>query len=533
MAGHQAVYSCERMVSIMTEVDQDNNYLHKKLAGLQSRLIQVAGSWTGEDYRTFVSFYSRILPELMHAERCTIFVMEQGRDKVCSIFGTGLDSETIEAPIEGTFVGEVIKSGQGRISKDLDERTDFHTELARKTGFICRTMICAPIRSQKSKSILGAIQLLNKEDDGEFDETDLARLEETAQYLALSIELVLLNREIFAIAAQFGEETQKMNHTFINGTSFIAESSAMREVFDLVRTVSKAPVNVLIQGENGTGKELIARMIHAMGRRAEKPFLAVNCACIPTALAESEFFGHVRGAFTGADQNRKGLFEEANGGTLFLDEIGEMPLTLQPKFLRAIQEGEGSRLGCNRIVRYDLRIISASNRDLREEVKQGRFREDLYFRIFSIEIMLPPLRNRVEDILPLARYFLGTTNTRFEKQVAGFTPQLIELFEQYHWPGNVRQLQKEIERLVTLTENGRMTEVGRCSRDLLSFAGGKEVPGVPSDPHDLALPARTKKLEINLIRTALARSQGNRTKAAALLDITRQGLAKKVKRYGL
>lgn len=515
------------------EVPQNTSHMQRKLASLQSRLIQVATSWSVEDYRTFISFYSRILPELMHAERCTIFVTEQGGDKACSIFGTGLESETIEAPLEGTLVGEVIKSGKGRIANDTARQIDFHAELERRSGFACRNMICAPIRSEKSKKILGAIQLLNRENGGTFDETDLARLEEIAQYLALSIELVLLNNEIFTIASQLGKEAQDGHYPVINGTAFVAQSPAMREIFELVRTVSKAPVNILIQGENGTGKELIARMIHVMGSRANKPFVAVNCACIPHELAESTFFGHVRGAFTGADQSRRGLFEEASGGTLFLDEIGEMPLSLQPKFLRAIQEGEGSRLGCNRIVSYDLRLISASNRDLREQVKQGGFREDLYFRLFSIELMLPPLRDRIEDILLLARHFLDITNTRFNKQVAGFNPQLIELFEQYHWPGNVRQLQKEIERLVTLTENGRMIEIASCSRELQSFAGGRDLQGEIADPADLALPARTKKLETNLIRIALARSKGNRTQAAALLDITRQGLAKKVKRYGL
>ncbi len=300
-----------------------------------------------------------------------------------------------------------------------------------------------------------------------------------------------------------------------------------------MRTVSKAPVNVLIQGENGTGKELIARIIHSLGDRSEEKFLAVNCACIPVELMESEFFGHEKGAFTGAEQARCGLFEEASGGTLFLDEIGEMPFSIQSKFLRAIQEGEGNRLGSSNIIKYDLRLISASNSELTEGIKAGHFREDLFFRLFSIEIHLPPLRERLEDILPLAQYFLQSINARFDKQVTGFSPEIVGLFEQFPWPGNVRQLLKEVERLVTLTNNGEIAQHNQCSRDLLTFFNSRKKFRRRSDFTNLAIPTRTRQLEMELIKIALDRVNGNKTKAAELLNITRQGLLKKVKRYGL
>jgi transcriptional regulator with PAS, ATPase and Fis domain len=274
-------------------------------------------------------------------------------------------------------------------------------------------------------------------------------------------------------------------------------------------------------------------MIHERGDRKDKPFIPVNCACIPESLVESEFFGHEKGAFTGAEQARSGLFEAANGGTLFLDEIGEMPLMIQPKILRAIQEGEGSRLGSNKTVYYDMRLISASNRDLSLEIKEGRFREDLFFRLFSIEIGLPPLRERTEDILPLGQYFLQQINERFGKRVTGFSTEVISLFERYPWPGNVRQLMKEIERLVALTDDGQVISSERCSRELLSFLHNSNQRRRATDFNDLAIPAHTKRLEVELIKKALHQTSGNKSKAAGLLSITRQGLLKKIKRYEL
>jgi transcriptional regulator with PAS, ATPase and Fis domain len=270
-------------------------------------------------------------------------------------------------------------------------------------------------------------------------------------------------------------------------------------------------------------------MIHEASDRRDKPFVAVNCASIPEHLMESEFFGYEKGAFTGADHSRKGRFEEANGGTLLLDEIADMPITIQPKFLRAIQEGEGSRLGSNKLIKYDFRIISATNKDLRHELEEDRFREDLFFRLFSVEVQLPPLRERHDDIVPLAVAFLEEVSRRFNKKVAGFSPELLNLFEDYSWPGNVRQLRSEVERLVALTPEGTIIGPEKCSRELLAAVpvSIRKERKVGS----LSIPDQVKSLEIELIEKALAESNGNRVKAAEALKITRQGLHKKMKRY--
>jgi transcriptional regulator with PAS, ATPase and Fis domain len=390
-------------------------------------------------------------------------------------------------------------------------------------------ILCAPIKSTTTHGITGAIQVLNKRLKGSFTKEDLLQLEEVANHLALSIENIIINQEILRISDQMNREYERFDKEFSFDTFFVAESQAMRDVLDLARLVSKTPVNVLLLGENGSGKELIARMIHEASDRRDKPFVAVNCASIPEHLMESEFFGYEKGAFTGADHSRKGRFEEANGGTLLLDEIADMPITIQPKFLRAIQEGEGSRLGSNKLIKYDFRIISATNKDLRHELEEDRFREDLFFRLFSVEVQLPPLRERHDDIVPLAVAFLEEVSRRFNKKVAGFSPELLNLFEDYSWPGNVRQLRSEVERLVALTPEGTVIGPEKCSRELLTAVpvSIRKERKVGS----LSIPDQVKSLEIELIEKALEESNGNRVKAAEALKITRQGLHKKMKRY--
>ena len=304
----------------------------------------------------------------------------------------------------------------------------------------------------------------------------------------------------------------------------------MQQILNTVEVVSMSPVNVLIIGESGTGKELIAKMIHNNSKRNENALVSVNCAAIPDNLMESEFFGYNRGAFTGATSDRKGLFEEAHNGTLFLDEVADMPMMIQPKFLRVIQEGEGSRLGCSKIRKYDLRIISATNKDLRSDVKDGIFREDLYFRIFSVEISIPPLRERREDIVPLAYLFLHKTCQRFQKKIPGFSPEVLRRFEDFPWPGNVRQLLSEVERQVALTPEGEIISSQSHSEDLRNWEELNKLSTITMGSR-LTMVEKVKRLEIQCINDALENANGVKKKAAGILGITRQGLFKKMKRY--
>lgn len=503
--------------------------IRKQLTELKHRLRQVTNAWTVDDYESYLDFYIRILPKIMDVERCTIYIIEMGSEKICSMFGTGIEKMQIQPPREGSIAGLAISTGQGVINNDMEMSEGFHIHVDAETGFVTRNSVCYPIKSLTGHGVTGAIQLLNKQ-DGRFTAEDMGLLERVADYLSTSIESLMLNQEILRISNQLNKEYERFDKRLLLDTPFVAESPAIQDVLGLVESVSNTPVSVLIQGENGTGKELIARLIHEGSDRRDGRFVAVNCSAIPESLMESEFFGYEKGAFTGAMHRRKGRFEEANGGTLFLDEIADMPLSTQPKFLRAIQEGEGSRLGSNDLIKYDFRILCASNRDLRMQLEKGEFREDLFFRLFSLEIRIPPLRERIEDIIPLSTSFLEDICRIFGKAGIGFSPEVLSVFEGYTWPGNVRQLRHEIERLVALTQPGETIAADKCSPELLSN-GTSLHSSRPSD--DRSLPIQVKDLEIELINRALAETDGNRSKTAERLGITRQGLYKKLKRYDM
>ncbi len=298
----------------------------------------------------------------------------------------------------------------------------------------------------------------------------------------------------------------------------------MTEVYKTVAMITGRNSTVLIQGESGTGKELIAQAIHYNGPRAAKPFVVVNCAALPEPLLESEMFGHVRGAFTGAVAGKKGLFEEAEGGTLFLDEIGEMSLPLQAKLLRALQEREVRRVGANDPIRVDVRIIAATNQPLDLRVKEGRFREDLLYRFRVVTITLPPLRERREDIPLLADYFLKQYAAETKKADLSFSPQAIEAMSRYDWPGNVRELQHAVEQAVVLT-TGRV-----IVPEDLPLSVREEVT-----PEDGLPPFRLMPLD-ELQRRYLIRvlrEIPNRTEAARILGVDRRTLYRMAHRYGI
>ncbi len=498
-----------------------------RLDGLKMRLEQVNRAWSANAYESLLKFYVDIIPKVMDAERCSIFIHDPGTDRIWLKYGTGLREKEIMPPKEGSVVGSAISSGQCITKNDIDSQYGYQADVASKTKFITRNLICAPIRSLSGHGITGAIEVLNKTGRKKFSKEDENHLLEIASYLSMALENIVLNQEILQISNILSRE---LDITQGYDADFSANSPAMRDIMNKVHVVSATPVNVLISGESGTGKELIARMIHKKSVLRDKPFVAVNCASIPDNLMESEFFGYEKGAFTGAVTSKKGRFEEADGGTLFLDEIGDMPLHMQPKFLRAIQEGEGSRLGSNKTFRYDFRIISATNKDLHKQMADGLFREDLFYRIFSVEIHLPPLRKRQEDIVPLALSFMDKVSKRFMKKVPGFSPEVLNSLEEYPWPGNVRQLLHEIERMVALCPEEEPISLTLCSQALTEWKNMHSTNELKKGLV-LVLPDKIKELEITCIKDALLKTKGNKFQASKMLGITRQGLDKKIKRY--
>ena len=316
----------------------------------------------------------------------------------------------------------------------------------------------------------------------------------------------------------------------------LGRSEAMRELVEMVETVAPTEATVLVSGESGTGKELVARAIQAASTRRDKPFVTINCAALAENLLESELFGHEKGAFTGADRRREGRFVQAHGGTLFLDEIGEMPLSLQAKLLRVLQQGEVQRVGCDETIKVDVRVIAATNRVLADEVAAGRFREDLFYRLNAIHIRVPPLRSRPEDIELLAQHFLDSYNRQLGKQNNGISPEAMELLKTYHWPGNVRELEHTIEAALNLTDGSRELRVEDIPAYFFSPAGasaagsgGANARSVPNVP----LREAVADYERGLIRQALQEAKGNIDRAAALLQIPRTTLYSRMSKLGL
>jgi transcriptional regulator with PAS, ATPase and Fis domain len=302
----------------------------------------------------------------------------------------------------------------------------------------------------------------------------------------------------------------------------LGASRQIRDILDKIEKIADIPINVLITGETGTGKELIAKAIHYNSSRFNKPFVTVNCTAVPDTIFESEIFGIEKGVATGVDK-RIGRIEQAKGGTLFLDEIGDMPMSCQPKILRVIESQQLERLGGRESIALNVRVIAATNKDLKKEVQKGNFREDLFYRINVMHFNIPPLRERKEDIPLLANYFLNAYTRKFCRPQMQFSPDVMELFMQYYWPGNIRELENEIERTVAL-----------CTGDVITMCDISDTIKKQHETDSL----QTGMLSIEesekvLIRKALDEAGGNRTDAAKFLGISREGLRKKMKRYGI
>jgi two-component system response regulator AtoC len=327
-------------------------------------------------------------------------------------------------------------------------------------------------------------------------------------------------------------ENRALKDAARGGDSFpelLGQSSAMQSVFRLISKVADYRTTVLIQGESGTGKELVARALHQRSSRRDKAFVAINCGAIPDTLMESELFGHKRGAFTDAHADKPGIFREASGGTLFLDEIGELTLPLQVKLLRVLQEGVVRPLGAGKDVTVDVRVIAATVRDLAKEVAEGRFREDLYYRLNVLQIVVPPLRDRLEDVSLLIDHFIARNNSRLGTKIKGIDPRAKKLLLGHHWPGNVRELENLIERAVVL-----------CEGDTLMPEDIPERIHAPDDAvaqvlasGEVSIKRATRVIEEALIKRALDKTRGNRTAAARMLEISHRALLYKIKEYGL
>jgi Nif-specific regulatory protein len=446
------------------------------------------------------------------------------------------------------IAGEVVRTGRSILVEDAAGDARINREADRLTGITTRSLLAAPLTTHQGT--IGVLQLVNRA-GGTFTTDDLAFLESLAGSVAVAIENAELVRQLKASEGRLRTQVGVLRRDLARQdrfTEIVGTSAAMAEVFRLMESAAPTPITVLIQGESGTGKELVARGIHKASERADGPFIAVNCAALAENLLESELFGHRRGSFTGASHDRVGLFEAAKGGTIFLDEVGEMPAVMQAKLLRVLQEGEVVPVGDNRPRRVDVRVVSATNRDLAEEVRRGGFREDLYYRVATFPITLPALRERREDILPIAARMLAGTAERYRKRIAGFEQSAIDLLVRYDWPGNVRELQNEIERATALARDEEAIVASHLSAKLRGAApeprpaAAGEAEGNAGDAKGArratslqlaSLRDARAAFEADFITKTLAASGGNITRAAQAMGLSRVALQKKMKEYGL
>ncbi len=391
------------------------------------------------------------------------------------------------------------------------------------------SMLAVPL--WRGDDIIGLIQADNRSTVGMFRESDLEVALLLGSQAALAIDnATLVQRLRIAEERLRGENVYlRRREGKIRFDNIIGEAPAMKVVLAQLERVIDTRATVCIAGETGTGKELIASAVHNQSQRRDKMFVAQNCAAMPENLLESELFGHRRGAFTSADSDKKGLFEIADGGTLFLDEMGEMPLTLQAKLLRVLQEGTIRPVGATAEKQVDVRIICATNRDLAAEVEQGRFRQDLYYRLMVFPIVLPPLRDRREDIPALAAFFLKRYAEEYRAELPGFTQEALDALANYAWPGNIRELENEVQRLVIQAESGHWIEITDLSPRLRKV----ESTVTRIAPKKGTLREMVEQVERWLITEALRDHGNNKTRTAATLGITREGLHKKLAKFGL
>ena len=425
--------------------------------------------------------------------------------------------------------GWVLRENRPVIIPDVSKDDRFYKGLNHKEEFVTKSMICVPLRTRKG--LLGVLYALNKL-EGEFTDKEARLLEILSGTVAVSIENARLYGELKQHARSLEQENRMLKsevQEHFNLQGVIGSSPAMRRIFALIDKVIDTTTSVLIQGETGTGKELIARVIHYSGPLKDRPFVVENCGALAENLLESELFGHVRGAFTGAITDKKGLFEQANGGTVFLDEIGEMSSAMQVKLLRVLQEGQLRPVGGSRQININVRLIASTNRDLGEEVKKGNFREDLFYRVSVFPVTLPPLRERREDIPMLAAHFLKKSAGKLKRPAARLTPHAMNLLSQFDWPGNVRELENEIERAVTLAGNEREISEEHLSEKIKALSE----KGVLIQETDGTLKEVTERIEQRIVSETLQKTRGNRSQAARMLGLTRQGLLNKIARYNI
>jgi Nif-specific regulatory protein len=488
------------------------------------------------DLEQLLQFATDQVMALLEVESSAVILLDAERRelyfKVADHARSGVEQKLREVrfPAGQGIAGWVIQHGVSALVPDVQQDPRWYPGVDAQTGMETKSLLSVPLRTRER--VLGVVTAVNKR-ERPFGPEDLRLLEALANPLALAIENARLIQALDGARERLQEENLYLREELGQERRFaslVGESPRLQEVYRLIERILRMPVTILLTGESGTGKEVLARLIHTQGPHAKGPFIAVNCAAIPETLLEAELFGYEKGAFTGAVQRKPGRFELAAGGTLFLDEIGEMSPALQAKLLRVLQDKTFERLGGTKSIALDARIIAATNRDLERLIAAGKFREDLFYRLNVYPIPLPPLRERQEDVLPLAQHFLRKYSGELRKEVIELSREARELLFRYEWPGNVRELENVIERAVILCQGTVVT-----AEDLpLPLRERRRAAPVSSEgfrlpPDGIDLP----ELEKQLILQALEQVHNNKSQASRLLGLSRTQLRTRVKHYRL
>jgi transcriptional regulator with PAS, ATPase and Fis domain len=428
--------------------------------------------------------------------------------------------QKVEEDVSSSIATAVLAEGRALLIGDALDSEGFRENPSVKR-LALRSVLCAPLVT--SPEAFALIYLENRDIAHRFTERHRLLLDEISRLAAPRLCTAVAIEDV-------RKRAQALELSLGGSDGILTADEHMAKVLEKVRQIAPSGLPVLIQGETGTGKGLIARALYRHSGRAQGAFVVVNCAAIPTSLMESELFGYVRGAFTGAQRDRVGLMGAAHRGTLFLDEIGELPAELQPRLLRALQSGEFTRLGSVQPETVDIRFLAATNRDLEREVEEGRFRSDLYFRLSAVTIKIPPLRERPHDIHLLADHFLKSYAARRGREVPRLSGETIEALAGYGFPGNVRELESEMARLVAITPSGAMIGPDALTQRIVKPRSLPGTAGVPSSAPGGLPPISLAEMEKQLILSVLAHTGGNRTRAAEILGISREGLRTKMQR---
>ena len=455
---------------------------------------------------------------LLGAERASVFLWDRGTRTLVGRPALGVEGGELRIPEDTGIVGQVIHSGEPRRVDRESGQQEIDRRVDQQLGFQTRTLLCVPLRG-RGGTLFGAFELINKR-AGNFTDEDQAALLELAAHAAGVLENTQQYEQLLKTRNQMADDAAA-------GVQLVGQCPAIQALRSTVARVADTELAVLILGENGTGKEVVARCVHYLSRRRREPFIAVNCAALTETLLESELFGHEKGAFTDAHERRSGKFELASGGTLFLDEIGDMSLGGQAKLLRVLEEKLVVRVGGSTSIHTNARVLAATNQNLVELVRHKKFREDLYFRLNVVTLELPPLRERGDDILVLAEQFLTAFSRQAHRKPPHLTAAARKRLLGHAWPGNVRELRNLMERMVYLSSGDKV------DADELAFILSPRGDDSAWLPTDMTLAEATHQFQVQFIQKQVQRAQGNMTSAAERLGLHRANLYRKMRQLNM